>query len=361
MSAEAGSGTRRNASLDLLRGMAILMVVLVHCQEEARGGGAAFAWFAERCGELGVPLFFMVSGYTMMLTFGGTVDPGAIRSFYIRRIFRIVPLFWAAIVFYLVLTRGQGITNFAPDGVSARDVLLTFLFLHWGSVTAYNSVVPGGWSIAVEIQFYLLFPLLIYLFRRPHGATYCYLLFAAASIIGHFVSDHYVTPHLEALLPASQAHLAGGISTAWLPRQALCFGFGILIYDLVELKRRPIFGAMLLGLAAPFSTWGIEIVVLAAIAAVVLIANLSVPWIALFGRHSYPIYLIHFAVIPAMASLVPAQPLPLFALVSAASLAFSHFLIEPGIERRCNRLGRALAAAARESKAVVTTTRWTAR
>ena len=81
-----------------------------------------------------------------------------------------MPLFWIAIVFYLLVTRGRGIRNLAPDGVSASDVLLTFFFLHWASVTAFNSVVPGGWSIAVEMQFYLLFPLLIYLFRRRNGA-----------------------------------------------------------------------------------------------------------------------------------------------------------------------------------------------
>ena len=60
--------------------------------------------------------------------------------------------------------------SFARRGHAAvlgvGDVLLTFFFLHSSSVTAYNSVVPGGWSIAVEMQFNLPFPLLIYLFRR---------------------------------------------------------------------------------------------------------------------------------------------------------------------------------------------------
>jgi exopolysaccharide production protein ExoZ len=357
----AGARTRRNASLDLLRGLAVLMVVLVHCREEARGVGPGLAWFAERCGELGVPLFFMVSGYTMMLTFGGTIDSGAVRSFYIRRVFRIVPLFWLAIVFYLLLSKGEGIKHFAPDGVSLRDVLLTFSFMHWTSVTAYNSVVPGGWSIAVEMQFYLVFPLLLYLFRRPNGPIRCYALFALVSIVGQLAADHYVTPWLAASLPGSQAYLADGISTSWLPRQAICFAFGILLYDYIELKRRPAIGTLLLLAASLFSTWGAEIAVLAAIAFLILASNASVSWIALLGRHSYAIYLIHFAVISAIVAISPIGLVPLFLLASVASLAFSYYLIEPRIERHFNRLGHALAAAGRETKPIVATTSWTTR
>ena len=75
----------------------------------------------------------------------------------------------------------------------------------------------------------------------------------------------------------------------------------------------------------------------------------------LFGRHSYAIYLIHFAVVLAVAALFPMGLVPLFVLVSAVSLAFSYYLIEPRIERRFNRLGHALASAGRAPKAVLTT------
>src|SRR6478735_1654 len=58
--------TGRNPSLDLLRGIAILLVVLVHCQEESIGVVPGLSWFAHAFGGLGVQLFFIVSGYTMM-------------------------------------------------------------------------------------------------------------------------------------------------------------------------------------------------------------------------------------------------------------------------------------------------------
>jgi exopolysaccharide production protein ExoZ len=346
--------TRRNQSLDLLRGVAILLVVLVHCQEESTGVVPGLTWFAKEFGGLGVQLFFIVSGYTMMLTFGDRVDLAAARSFYLRRFFRIAPLFWVAIVFYLLVTRGRGITNFAPDGVGVSDVLLTFFFLHSSSVTAYNSVVPGGWSIAVEMQFYLLFPLLIYLFRRRNGTTLCYALIALASVVGQFVVEPNLIPRLAASLPASQAYLAEGVFTSWLPHQVICFGFGILLHDYIELKNRPAFGALFLLGAALVSPQGAEVALLAALALGVLISNVSLSWMTLLGRHSYAIYLVHFAVVSFIAALSPIGLVPLFVLVTAVSLAFSYYLIEPRIERPFNRLGHALASAGSAPKAVVT-------
>jgi exopolysaccharide production protein ExoZ len=53
-----------------LRGVAIPLVVLVHCQEESAGVIPGLSWFAKEYGGLGVQLFFIVSGYTMMLTYG---------------------------------------------------------------------------------------------------------------------------------------------------------------------------------------------------------------------------------------------------------------------------------------------------
>jgi exopolysaccharide production protein ExoZ len=346
--------TRRNQSLDLLRSVAILLVVLVHCQEESSGVVPGLTWFAREFGGLGVQLFFIVSGYTMMLTFGDRVDLAAARSFYLRRFFRIAPLFWVAIVFYLLVTRGRGITNFAPDGVGVSDVLLTFFFLHSASVTAYNSVVPGGWSIAVEMQFYLLFPLLIYLFRRRNGAMLCYALIALVSVIGQFVVEPNLIPRLAASLPASQAYLAEGVFTSWLPHQVICFGFGILLYDYIELKNRPAFGALFLLGAALVSPQGAEVALLAALALGVLISNVSLSWMTVLGRHSYAIYLVHFAVVSFIAALSPIGLVPLLVLVTAVSLAFSYYLIEPRIERPFNRLGHALASAGSAPKAVAT-------
>jgi exopolysaccharide production protein ExoZ len=347
--------TERNQSLDVLRGMAILLVLLGHCAWYTTSMVAGLGSFASNHGEMGVQLFFIVSGYTMMLTYGDRVDPAAACSFYIRRVFRIVPLFWLAIIFYVLMTKGEGLIKlWAPDGIGARDILLTFFFLHWVSVTALNSVVPGGWSIAVEMQFYLLFPLIIYVFRRHNGPISIYAAIAVLSVVGQFAAQRYLVPQLAATLPANQAYLADAFFYCWLPRQLICFGFGILLHQCIEQKNPPTLGVLLLigaGLCWAWSdSWGAQIVVLFALSFVILALNVTVSLMTLLGRHSYAIYLTHFACAAAISSLMSLDLIPMFVLVTGASLGVSYYVIEPLFERRFNRLGHALAARARRAK-----------
>jgi exopolysaccharide production protein ExoZ len=346
--------TARNQSLDLLRGVAILLVVLVHCAQVSTSIVPGLGWFATQYGELGVQLFFMVSGYTMMLTFGDRVDLAATRSFYIRRVFRIAPLFWAAIFLYLLLTKGEGFKAWAAGGVSGGDILLTLLFLHGSSVTAFNSVVPGGWSIAVEMQFYLLFPLIVYLFRRRNGPVFCYALIALSSTVGQFAAQRYLVPQMAAALPGDQAHLADGFFYCWLPHQIVCFGFGILLYDTIEQKKLPRLGALFLVGASLSSSWGGLIVILAAMSFAILALNVTSAVMSLLGRHSYAIYLTHFAVVSGLSPLVSIDLVPMLVLVTGLSLAVSYYVTEPLIERHFNRLGHALASRVRQPKAVAT-------
>ena len=340
----ANSSRRRNQSLDLLRGIAILMVMLAHCALATTSVVPGLAAAAGKYGQFGVELFFIVSGYTMMLTFGDRVDLAAAGAFYIRRAFRIAPLFWIALVAYLAITKGEGFREWAPDGVSTSDVVLTFFFLHWTSVTAFNSVVPGGWSIAVEMQFYLLFPLIIGLFRRDNGPLVIYALIALVSASGQFVADHYLVPQLSASLSKDGARLAYAFFYCSLPHQLICFGFGILLYDIVERNHRPTLGALFLFAACLCSGSGAVVAILFFIALLVMANGVSLSWMALFGRHSYAIYLAHFALVSAVTSFRSMDTFLMFPLVAGLSLALSYFVVEPTIERRFNRLGHALAS-----------------
>jgi peptidoglycan/LPS O-acetylase OafA/YrhL len=346
--------TGRNQSLDTLRGAAILLVVLVHCAQVATSIVPGLRPFAMHYGEFGVQLFFIVSAYTMMLTFGDRVDPAAAGSFYIRRVFRIVPLFWLAIPVYALLTKGEGFKLWAPDGIGVRDVVLTFFFLQWTSVTAFNSVVPGGWSIAVEMQFYLLFPLILYLFRRPNGPSLCYALIALVSVVGQLAGQQFLIPQMAATLPKDQAYLAEAFYYCWLPQQSFCFGCGILLYDWVERKKLPMIGVLFLLGASLSSAWNAQILILCAAAYAVLAANFATSFMSLLGRHSYAIYLSHFALVPAISALLPLDLIFLFVLVTGLALALSYYVIEPLIERRFNRFGHGLAARVRQPRIVAT-------
>lgn len=69
-------------------------------------------------------------------------------------------MYWIAVAFYLALY-GFEPRYWAPNGISWYSIPLTALFVNGYSPENINSLVPGGWSIAVEVNFYLLFPLII--------------------------------------------------------------------------------------------------------------------------------------------------------------------------------------------------------
>jgi peptidoglycan/LPS O-acetylase OafA/YrhL len=79
-------------------------------------------------------------------------EESPIRNFFMRRVFRIAPMYWLGILFYTWWFARMG----APP--SSWSVASNFTFLHGLSPYWINSLVPGGWSITVEMFFYCLAP-----------------------------------------------------------------------------------------------------------------------------------------------------------------------------------------------------------
>ena len=169
---QQGSVLSRVRTFDFLRGLAILGVIAVHTSPRS---GISIVDFVADFGRFGVQLFFLISACTMCHMWKlreGESSP--VRNFYIRRFFRIVPLFWLAIPLYL-LVNATNKTHSEPKNIGELEVFLTATFLHGFWPTSINSVVPGGWSIAVEMTFYALFPALF--FKVKERAVF-YLLLA---------------------------------------------------------------------------------------------------------------------------------------------------------------------------------------
>jgi peptidoglycan/LPS O-acetylase OafA/YrhL len=149
--------------LDALRGLAILGVVVCHvclCTDEFHGRWRIY--FSK--GSYGVQLFFLVSAFTLFgsLASRGHRERKPIHAFFTRRLFRIGPLFWCASAIYL-WKPDMWRSLEAPAGVHWLQIITTLLSVHGWSATTVNSIVPGGWSIAAEVMFYLCMP---YLFFR---------------------------------------------------------------------------------------------------------------------------------------------------------------------------------------------------
>ncbi|MGE5041777.1 MAG: acyltransferase family protein [Candidatus Levyibacteriota bacterium] len=155
---------KRYQYIDSLRGIAILLVLVAHSAMFGKTGLPA--WFAETAavdiGPRGVQLFFVVSAFTLSLSFleRKPQEKHYLRNFYLRRFFRIAPLFYLAIIFYILLD-----FLLQHESFSLGNIATTFLFLNGFSPAWINNIVFGGWSIAVEFSFYVLFPLFFFYLR----------------------------------------------------------------------------------------------------------------------------------------------------------------------------------------------------
>jgi exopolysaccharide production protein ExoZ len=144
--------------IDSLRGWSVLMIILMH----AGAGGGTYP-FPEVAGSIigqgyvGIHMLFVATGLSLSLRWSaaslGSRD--GLRRYTIRRACRIVPLWYLAIVLYLILL-GRNSRN-----LDWLDVALTASFLHNWRWSSINTVVPGGWSIGADATFYVLFPLLV--------------------------------------------------------------------------------------------------------------------------------------------------------------------------------------------------------
>jgi len=216
---EGDPARQRLAGLDGVRGLAALFVVVNHVFLRAFPGypvdRAPFWAGAFIYGRFAVVVFIVLSGFSLALSparQGWRLD--GVSQFALRRARRILPPYWAALVFSLAVgwlvvpPPGQG----APD---AKSVVVNGLLVqNLGGAPSPNRLF---WSIAVEAQLYVVFPLLLLIVRR-WGAiimvTTVTLVVATVGILGPHVSglDVFVIqspPDLAALFAVGV--LAAGI------------------------------------------------------------------------------------------------------------------------------------------------------
>jgi peptidoglycan/LPS O-acetylase OafA/YrhL len=166
---ETGSARRtgKQEYIDALRGLAILMVILIHTGQSV-GNLSPWVAAAVEYGQLGVQLFFVASAYTMCMAWQRrSHEPLPMRSFYLRRFFRIAPLYYVAILLYYVVyvVAPGGALGFSPP-YTPFNMAANALLVHGFVPSANNTIVPGGWSIGTEMAFYLVFPFLFVLTEK---------------------------------------------------------------------------------------------------------------------------------------------------------------------------------------------------
>jgi peptidoglycan/LPS O-acetylase OafA/YrhL len=148
--------------IDGLRAIAILLVVAWHYLG-APDGPQALPWRLFIFGRSGVDLFFVLSGYLITsILLNNRSSPRYFSAFYGRRAFRILPVYTVMlIVFFAGKLSGVGHTLFdgaLPWWSYALGIQNIFMSIH----QSYGAIwLNGTWSLAIEEQFYLLFPLIV--------------------------------------------------------------------------------------------------------------------------------------------------------------------------------------------------------
>lgn len=171
--------------LHVLRGLAAVSIVLFHASvlsPASSVGSLAFVYDL----QAGVTLFFALSGYTLVLSNAAAVgEAGWLRAYTLRRIFRIVPLWW----FMVGVSATWSGFKFSASEISLQVIpLFTFV------PGRHMSIVGSGWTVGVEMLFYTAFPLLLSVLRMR--AIPWTIATGAASLVS-LAFPHVLPPELS--------------------------------------------------------------------------------------------------------------------------------------------------------------------
>jgi peptidoglycan/LPS O-acetylase OafA/YrhL len=346
-------GARRNGWIDVMRGWAVVSVILLHLNirvpfKDSELGAAlprqlysALFW----SGYYGVIVFFVISGFLIadgMLGRWGALSHVRLLDFYARRFARIVPclLLFIAVQSALQLAKVEAFTS-KTSPTSLPATIFSALTFHLNWLEARAGYLPGAWdvlwSLSIEESFYVFFPLVAVLVRWRWALV---LLLLAFVIAGPFarVSPSSSEIWADHSYLSCTGEIAVGCLTAMLVHQRpdvrkhsrLLLGFGLCLFGFIVFFRRAAFDWGLSGA-------GLNVTLLALGAAALLVAFDGNPsWststglpvvrtLRWFGRNSYEIYLSHlFLVLPATTlfsarGFAPSAILPLYVLLLAAS------------------------------------------
>lgn len=223
--------------IQILRGIAALLVCCFHSREDINFENLPLGDFLFGKGSVGVPVFFVISGFIMAFTtkkinFESSTGSTAIMiDFFKKRIIRIVPLYYL-LTFGWMLLGGTLLFYFRGEGLSR--VIYSLLFL------PQNDSFPVlylGWSLNYEMFFYLIFG--VSLFLRHKRYIFIIGFFIITYILGRFF--HFENAFLLMAMNSLNLYFVAGIIFALflnkfsVPKKiaAGISTFGILLFTLM--------------------------------------------------------------------------------------------------------------------------------
>ena len=297
--------TRYIPELDGLRCIAVLLVLFYHLDAYLRAKndwGNGMSWLGQcfGCGYFGVEIFFVISGYIILLPFvprsGADWAAPDLLVFYVRRLVRVWPPYAIALTGFLL-------AKAAIEGEFAKYLPGYFAslgFVHNALFHGWSRIVVVAWTLEVEVQFYLLAPLLSLVFLIDNRRL-------RRSVIGFaIVASSVFAPWCEV-----------GLSLLQYSQYFFC---GLLLADLsvgqADLKRSTLADLIALGLV-PLLWWSVAghgalgiwipvllmVIIAVACRGNVLSRCLAHPLMRFVGGMCFSIYLLHYPVISFVGSL----------------------------------------------------------
>ncbi len=193
--------------IDILRGIAIIWVFLYHCSslipdfDNYHSAGNFrlnnltdyFVFLSPTSyGWAGVELFFIISGFLIHLIYLNKQQL-PIREFYLKRFWRIYPPYLIILLFFCFRTGSITYYLLNPEGI--KTFLSHIFLIHNFWPETIFKINPSFWSLAVECQLYLLYPVIIYILRFVQLR---YILFC--SVVIHIVNQYYPVPFIGTIL-----------------------------------------------------------------------------------------------------------------------------------------------------------------
>lgn len=225
---KAPKDIKRFEYIDALRGLAVCLVIACHTYQVAMPVYHTSLAFLASLGARGVQLFFLISAFTLCYskTKRDSLGETSNKSFYIRRYFRIAPMYYLGII-YFIFQGSLGSTFWIDEtlGVTVWNVLANLFFINSISPYWVDSIVPGGWSISVEFLFYFMFP---FIFSRVKSLVSSLNLLLICILFQTLITTIF---KIYPLVDGQQ--LWGDFLFHYLPNQLPIFCLGIIAFQLI--------------------------------------------------------------------------------------------------------------------------------
>jgi peptidoglycan/LPS O-acetylase OafA/YrhL len=257
--------------------------------------------------NVGVPLFFVISGFILSLPFAEacrhTGKPISLKKYFLRRLTRLEPPYFLCLLLFFVLK------IIAARGTAAGLVpklIASIFYVHNAAFGRPSDINFVAWSLEIEVQFYILAPVLARVFALAGASARRLVLVALvllATGVSSVVSGHQVLQ--LSLLAYGQYFLAGFLLTE-------LFVSGVVrrrsdwLWDFISLGGWSVFLLLLVRGGEPVlwaSPWLILLLYAAAFQGVAMRRFVTNAWIATIGGMCYTIYLLHNYVISASGAL----------------------------------------------------------